>query len=464
MALKNKFKGVFALIALVVLYVWGCGSSGGSSSGGTLSNPLGVGSGVGVIRGRVYASGVLAPANITIVEFSSKNATPSAGIVSSEALSGLVPISGANVWVEELPGINAISATDGSFVLEGVPEGSFRVIAKYADMLGILKARSSFLPDISYVAPTSVDLNLLRATVRVKGTLTGVDGLPIPAGTKLMLWGETFEVGLNGYFETPPLPEGYSQVTMIVQAGYGQTFLSVPLTFVPGDNLSSIELTMPVNGATGEPIADYSWQPPLVSLFPEMNGEFKAAVRSGDQLTITARTLESYDISKLSLVWSANIGVLQETANPYVRLWKAPDFGGLATIKVIATNQYGATGTVSLPITVEGIPSSEKTFSAFAFVFPPTEAIIDNTNHTIAITVPFGTDVKNLVAVFSTSGQSVLVGNTSQKSGETANDFTQSLDYIVVAADGSRVIYRVSVTVAPEPPPQQVVAVLSNTP
>jgi DNA-binding beta-propeller fold protein YncE len=98
-----------------------------------------------------------------------------------------------------------------------------------------------------------------------------------------------------------------------------------------------------------------------------------------------------------------------------------------------------------------------------AFSFPAVGATgaINESNHTIAVTVPYGTNVTNLVATFSTTGQSVKIGSNVQKSGETANNFSSPVTYTVVAADSSTQNYVVTVTL--EPAPQMVVQIEGPT-
>ena len=91
-------------------------------------------------------------------------------------------------------------------------------------------------------------------------------------------------------------------------------------------------------------------------------------------------------------------------------------------------------------------------------VTPSSKAIlsysIDNlagtiTGNNIAVTLPFATNPSALVATFVTTGASVKVGNTTQVSGTTPNDFTNPVTYTVIAADGSTQDYTISVTIAP---------------
>lgn len=84
-----------------------------------------------------------------------------------------------------------------------------------------------------------------------------------------------------------------------------------------------------------------------------------------------------------------------------------------------------------------------------AFSFPQGTGVINGTN--ISATVPFGTDVRALVATFTTTGSSVSVGATNQVSGTTANDFTNPQTYNITAADTTTQNYIVTITVAATP-------------
>ena len=75
-----------------------------------------------------------------------------------------------------------------------------------------------------------------------------------------------------------------------------------------------------------------------------------------------------------------------------------------------------------------------------------TAGVINGTG--IAVTMPYGTSLSNLIATFITTGQSVTVNGVTQVDGVTPNDFTSPVTYTVTAADGSTQNYVVSVTVA----------------
>ena len=80
------------------------------------------------------------------------------------------------------------------------------------------------------------------------------------------------------------------------------------------------------------------------------------------------------------------------------------------------------------------------------------EVTVDATAHTVAITVPAGTDASDLTAVFTLStGANASISGTSQTSGVTANDFSSPVAYTITAQDGSTTqVWTITVTVAAE--------------
>ena len=75
--------------------------------------------------------------------------------------------------------------------------------------------------------------------------------------------------------------------------------------------------------------------------------------------------------------------------------------------------------------------------------------IVDSGTHTIALTVPYGTDLTALVATFELSASAAAkIGSNAQVSGTTANNFTNPITYTVKAENGSARDWVVTVTVA----------------
>jgi hypothetical protein len=102
-------------------------------------------------------------------------------------------------------------------------------------------------------------------------------------------------------------------------------------------------------------------------------------------------------------------------------------------------------------VTVIVAANPAKAITAFSFASPAATGTINESAHTIAVTVPYGTNVSALVASFTTTGASVKVGSTTQVSGTTANNFSSPVTYTVTAADTSTQNYVVTVTVAANP-------------
>ena len=117
------------------------------------------------------------------------------------------------------------------------------------------------------------------------------------------------------------------------------------------------------------------------------------------------------------------------------------------TSPVVYTVTAADSSTVNYTVTVTIAPSSAKAITAYSFPSVSATGVISGTS--IAVTVPFGTDITALVATFTTTGASVAVGATTQVSGTTANNFTSPVVYTVTAADSTTADYTVTVTIAP---------------
>ncbi len=96
--------------------------------------------------------------------------------------------------------------------------------------------------------------------------------------------------------------------------------------------------------------------------------------------------------------------------------------------------------------------SNVATLTAFSIYNQSGATELNETNKTIKITMPSGTNVGTLLASFSFSGASVKVGTTTQSSGVTVNDFSGPVTYTVVAGDSTTQDYVVTVKVTPLDP------------
>lgn len=98
------------------------------------------------------------------------------------------------------------------------------------------------------------------------------------------------------------------------------------------------------------------------------------------------------------------------------------------------------------PETSTELKATPLAITAFSFSSLSATGTIDHTNKTIKVVVPNGTNVTALVATFTATGAIVKVGETTQASGTTPNDFTGSVTYILTNSnDASTCSYVVTV-------------------
>lgn len=130
---------------------------------------------------------------------------------------------------------------------------------------------------------------------------------------------------------------------------------------------------------------------------------------------------------------------------------------GAGSAVITASQAESATheaGTASYTLNVTAPKSSEKAITGFSFqgLEPAVVGTIDEEAKTIALTVPYDTDVTALVATFTNSAKSaVKVGEVEQTSGTTTNNFTAPVTYTVIAEDETSATYTVTVTEAGDP-------------
>ncbi len=119
-------------------------------------------------------------------------------------------------------------------------------------------------------------------------------------------------------------------------------------------------------------------------------------------------------------------------------------------VTILVTAEDATTQSYLVSVVVD--PSFEKQIIDFKFLslVPPVVGIVNELTKRVDLTVPYGTDVTNLVATFNTSAKSwARIGTIFQYSGVTANNFTSPLIYQIVAENGTTQDYTVAVTILP---------------
>ncbi len=94
--------------------------------------------------------------------------------------------------------------------------------------------------------------------------------------------------------------------------------------------------------------------------------------------------------------------------------------------------------------------SSEKSIISFSFenLNPVINGVIGD-DYNISLTVPYGTDVSNMIPVILTSEKSSILPISMEP-----QNFTDSISYIVKAENGTTLSYFVTVIISPEPEPE----------
>jgi hypothetical protein len=198
---------------------------------------------------------------------------------------------------------------------------------------------------------------------------------------------------------------------------------------------ATYSVSVSVGSSDAKVISAYS-----IAGFPAVAGTINEAAK-----TIALTMPNGTDVTALVATFtttgiSVKVGAAVQTSTATANNFIAP-------VDYTVTAADGSTATYSVSVGVA--PSSAKAVSAYSFAgFAGASGTINEAAKTIAVSVPFGTDVTTLAASFTTTGASVKVGAAVQTSTATANNFTGPVSYTVTAADGSTATYVVTVTVA----------------
>ncbi|RJE88734.1 DUF5018 domain-containing protein [Paenibacillus sp. 1011MAR3C5] len=183
-------------------------------------------------------------------------------------------------------------------------------------------------------------------------------------------------------------------------------------------------VTVSVAASSTKAITAFSFTTPAaVGTVNEANHTIAITVPYGTDVTALAPTITHTGASI-----SPNSEVAQNFTNPVTYTVTASDG---------STQNY--------TVTVSVAASSTKAITAFSFTTPAAGGTVNEANHTIAITVPYGTDVTALAPTITHTGASI------SPNSEVAQDFTNPVTYTVTASDGSTQNYTVTVSVAASP-------------
>ena len=241
---------------------------------------------------------------------------------------------------------------------------------------------------------------------------------------------------------------------------YGTNISDLIATFTTSGSIVKVGTTTEVSGQTAN-----NFTSPVTYTVTAADGSTKNYTVTVSLAANPAKSITSYSIDNVNGVIGSNtINVNLPYGTNVTDLVATFTTSGVS-VKVGATTEVsGQTAnnfTSPVTYTVTAADGSTKNYTVtVTLAANPAKAItsysIDNVNGVISgnninVELPYGTNVTDLVATFTTSGSSVKVGSTIEVSGQTANNFTSPVTYTVTAADGSIKNYTVTVTLAANP-------------
>ncbi len=307
------------LVALVVslgavLLAFGCGGGVGDDPyGQTLTGST------GVVSGRVLDNGLIA-----------------SGRVAAAAPTGQ-PLSGASVWIEELPDRRTVSSPDGRFTIDNLPVGTtYHLVVRHDDTSrGIFRSRSEGIALNDQQRERQLDLGIKRADRAVTMIVRDSEGNPMTGGT-VTFWGETQTVDSQGRV-TVQMPAETS--LDILAAAPGKDPVTIPVIF-EANSQEEIAIGLQTTGSVN--------RPPLVRLAAASS----VRIARNGELSLTA-TASDPDGDTLSYLWGGTAGtyVSSGTTQTTAR-WRAPDFDTTASVSVEVADGRGGRSHAVLGVTV----------------------------------------------------------------------------------------------------------------
>ena len=418
---------VFFLMAIVCgLITLGC-RSGAYGNFGNGQEIISAGS-TGVL------SGVVTKGSTTVASLlKAKKSVLQAGITSDT-----VKIKGADVWVEELPDLlHQTSDENGVFTFNDLPAGIYHAVAQYSDVGKLLKNRSGDMNTVNDSSPVTkpTEIQLLSATNVVSGILRDDTGAPLPEGVELTLWGEKFLTGPGGTFTSPPVPDGTQLAQIKVKAQGGRQGKTFEAPFVSATQPVIIDLSIPKQGATGNP-------PPTAFITGVKNGVFTNEVFPNETIDLTADSgsFSLDDMKKLTFNWEATLGTLTPKTNPWEHSWKAPQDGELATVTVTVTDSQNRSGKAHFRTgdNVLALAVVSQSWGSNTIEASTTKKISVVFNQKILSTTLSNTTFRVLLGSTPVTGNLAILSDGKTIQFTVSTSFQAGSSYTVVATSGLR--------------------------
>ena len=193
------------------------------------------------------------------------------------------------------------------------------------------------------------------------------------------------------------------------------------------------QVTVTVSANTAKVLSTFGFlSPEVVGIVNDTAKTIAVNVPYGTEVTSLIATFLTTGVS-------VKVGTAVQTSGTTPNNFKSP-------VTYTVTAEDGTTQDYQVTVTVSD--NTAKVLSSFGFVSPDVVGVVNETAKTIAVNVPYGTDVESLIATFFTTGVSVKVSTEDQTSGTTPNNFKSPVTYTVTAEDGTTQDYQITVTVS----------------
>ena len=278
-------------------------------------------------------------------------------------------------------------------------------------------------------AITAYSLSGNQGTINESAKIIAVT---VPSGTSLTALVATFTSTGSGINIGTK-----AQITGITQNDFTSTVVYV-VTALDGST-ATYTVVVTVAASSDKTITAFSF-----TAFPSNAGVIDETAKTIVVTLPSTATVTALTAVYTSAAKTVEIGTVVQTSGAL----PTNDFTNPVIYTVVAVDGTSATYQVSVVLA----SASDATITAFSFVgFPSAHGVISeaSTPKTIVVTLPSGTPVTALTAVYTTTAPTVKIGGAVQTSGSTVNNFTTNPQtYTVTAADGTTTAtYQVSVNV-----------------
>ncbi len=423
--MKKRIAAVLIVLSALLLMT-GCSGGGGGNGGGSGSDAKAITAFAlytDATSSSPFAIGTIDESAKTIavtIPYGMSKASLVAGYIttgSKVSVNGIDQVSGTTSNNFTGPQAYVITAENGTTATYTVTVTNAAIDAKAITAFALITGASGTLPDAIGVIDTIA--STITVTVPFGTNVTNLIATFITTGVSVSAQGQTQISGSTRVDFTSP-------VVYRVTAG----------------DLSTADYTVRVWIApiSAKAITAYS----ILGILGTINQTIKTIEVTVPFGTDVTNLVATFATTGSSVTVGGTLQVSGVTpnnfTNPVVYLVHASD------------NSPPAAYTVSVTVAL----NTAKAITSFALAtgaagtVPDAPGTISESAKTIAVTVPYGTNVTALVATYVTTGAYVSVGGTTQVSGSTPNNFTGSVPYLVHAADGSTAMYTVTVTIAPQ--------------